>query len=90
MASDDDYCTCCDLPPESCGKAAAIKQDAEKRKVDAELLTRGWFRARFPGICVCGEDFEAGTLIRGAGDYGHRQRKYFAECCAEIASRGSK
>ena len=81
----DMRCECCELPEYSCGKAAAKKQEAEARQQSVELAARGWFVASYPGSCRgCGEDFEVGSLIHGTSDrYGHKGRKYFAECCAE-------
>lgn len=85
-------CECCDLPDYSCGKAAATRDEIESRKRTAELVNRGWFAAKFHGICKgCGADFEAGTLIRGTSDgFGRTKLKYFAECCSEVISGGSK
>lgn len=79
-------CECCELPLYSCGKAAAQKQETEEKKFRTELAARGWFASQFPGSCRgCGEDFEPGSLIHGTSDgYGHRGRKYFAECCAKV------
>lgn len=85
-------CDCCDLLLDACGKEAAKKQEAEAKQRRAELAARGWFASRFPGSCRgCGEDFEPGALIHGTSDgYGHRGRKYFAECCSEVVVRGTK
>lgn len=85
-------CDCCNLLPDACGKEAAKKQEAEAKQQRAELTARGWFVSRFPGSCRgCGEDFDPGALIHGTSDgYGHRGRKYFAECCSEAVVRGAK
>lgn len=81
-------CECCDLLISACGKQAAHRSELEAKKRSAELLNRGWFKAKFPGQCrECGEGFEAGDLIKGSAEgYGHRCRRYFAECCAEVVS----
>lgn len=85
-------CECCDLLPNACGKEAAKKQEAGARQQRAELVNRGWFAAKFHGVCKgCGADFEAGTLIKGTSDgFGRTKLKYFAECCSEVISGGSK
>jgi hypothetical protein len=71
-------CYCCDLPVESCGKAAETRQRREATRDRAALLARtGWFRAEWPGRCSrCGERFDADTPICRYDD-GWR-----AECCA--------
>lgn len=72
-------CDCCDLPIESCGKAAEDRQ----RKEDANARSRamglpGWWRAKWPGTCAgCGSGFAAGDPITVAHNDG-----YLAYCCA--------
>ena len=77
-------CTCCDLPVESCGRAAEKRQQRAEQEARAELLvTRGWFPARYPGSCAgCGSYFRVGEPIRV-----NRNRRwtepvtYVASCC---------
>lgn len=71
-------CDCCDLPVESCGRAAEQRQRAEQRSELERLRARGYFAATFHGVCEgCGEHYSAGTLIVRTHPYGYR-----AECCA--------
>lgn len=66
-----DRCECCDLPVESCGKAAEQRQRAEQRRVSADRLV-----AVFAGLCAdCGERIRPGDTIERSGD-GWR-----GECC---------
>ncbi len=82
MATDADFCNCCDLPMELCGRAAAARQEAEDKNQRTMMINAGWFAAKFPGNCrECGEGFASGDLIKGGPGYGHRCRKYYAECC---------
>ena len=58
-------CECCDLPVESCGKAA----EQRARRDDAAVLTTAFaaphvVAAQYPGRCAdCGEWFPADTPI---------------------------
>jgi hypothetical protein len=62
----DARCECCDLPVSSCGKAAEDKQRAADNAERAELYTRGFIPARYPGVCSrCGERFAQDDPIRG-------------------------
>ncbi len=61
-------CDCCDLPVESCGRAA---EQRHRREAAAErqraLSLPGYFPALYPGMCDdCGERFGPGDLIRRA------------------------
>jgi hypothetical protein len=77
-------CECCELPEYSCGKAVAKRQEAEAKKRAAELVSQGWFPAKWPGACrECGSGFDAGALIKG-GPYGYHG--YLADCCSEVVS----
>lgn len=71
-------CDCCDLPVESCGKAA---EQHERRQQSAQrvlLLHSGWVPAQWAGSCgQCGERFEPLTPIRRGVGGG-----FVAECCA--------
>lgn len=73
-------CECCDLPIESCGKAAEDKQRREQQQERRRLLAHpAWFAALYPGVCErCGERFEPGTPIRMVAHSGWR-----AQCCAD-------
>lgn len=72
-----DRCDCCDLPVESCGKAAEQRQRAEAQRERTMLLARtSWFEASYPGTCSsCGERFPAGEPITKHGG------GYKASCC---------
>ena len=69
-------CVLTDLLVESCGHC----NGAEARAARDDRAERGpWFTAAYPGVCAgCGEEFEAGTLIRADGDGG-----YLSEACGE-------
>lgn len=70
-------CDCCDLLPESCGKAIEQRRRAEQLEA-IKNLPPGWFAAKFPGTCTnCGEDFDADTPITFSG--GLFDRTYV--CC---------
>lgn len=76
-------CECCDLPIESCGKEIEQHQIAEHAAANAELMTRGWFPAKYPGECAaCGSPFDTNDMIRLHTTTG-AHRCYIAECCKE-------
>jgi len=78
-------CDCCDLPVGSCGKAAERRQRKELAEFHKTLSARGWFPAEYPGVCSCGEPFNAGALIvrdTGSG-------RWIAECCADKPRHGT-
>lgn len=58
-------CDCCELPVESCGKAAEARARKEARIARTRLLSRPGARAAmFRGSCgVCGEWYDAGAPI---------------------------
>ena len=64
-----DRCVCCDLPLSSCGKALEqARRREEFARRQRALAEPGTFEARFPGVCACGERFDAGTPLRHHGD----------------------
>lgn len=70
-------CDCCDLPIESCGKEAELRQRWDTQQARAQLRLKGYFPALFDGTCQgCDERFTAGTLIRFTIPDG-----WTAECC---------
>lgn len=72
-------CLCCDLPIESCGKQAEVRQRAERAASRAVLIQHGWFEAQYPGKCAtCSTWFAAGDLIRRDPT----QLSWQGECCA--------
>lgn len=76
-------CDCCDLPVESCGKAAEARLRAEAARDRDRLLRAGWAPAVYPGRCaVCQQGFPTGMLIRQAKPKDGRYH-WTAECCAE-------
>lgn len=75
-------CDCCDLPVESCGKAAEVAQRAALDAWRKWLCRHGWFRSNYAGSChQCGTEFKAGSVIRSGGFTG-RGGVYVAACCA--------
>lgn len=70
-----DRCDCCDLPVESCGKAA--EQLARRQQLldrQAALRKPGATVAQYPGVCgECGESFDKGEPIAARSAPGHRQ-----------------
>lgn len=58
-------CTCCDLPPYSCGAEAERRQRGERAALRARLLRLdGVIAARYAGPCGrCGERFGEGDPI---------------------------
>lgn len=78
-------CDCCDLPVESCGKAAA-QREAEVERVIREvvLLEPGTIEAKFTGPCKgCGTWVKVGDPIRlHEGDWMGRL------CCAATFEDG--
>jgi hypothetical protein len=74
-------CDCCDLPVESCGRAAAQQQEAERRAVRQRLLQRpGVVAARHASACAtCGGRYGLGTPIV------HTEDGWTSvECCPEV------
>ena len=71
-------CTCCDLDPAFCGKAAEQRARQEAASDRARALARpGWFAAEFPGQCsACDDPFLAGTPITRFAGGGYK-----AACC---------
>lgn len=65
-----DLCECCDLPPESCGKALEAAQRAEAKALRERLLqTPGSTAANWPlTCCYCGTRSGKGDPIRGSAD----------------------
>jgi hypothetical protein len=66
-----DLCTCCDLPPESCGRAAEQRQRRDVRaQIERALDEPGVIRAKFLiGSCPgCRSVVPAGHPIRKARD----------------------
>lgn len=63
-------CDCCDLPVESCGRAAEQRQRANQRAERARLLALpGALPAAYPGKCAdCGERFDASDPISRSDD----------------------
>lgn len=62
-----------DLDPASCAVCnGAVKRAAEQERSLRRAGGHGpWFEARWGGKCsACGEEFEAGTVIRSDGDDG--------------------
>lgn len=75
----DTRCVCCDLPAESCGKAAEQRAQQSKREQDASTrLKPGVIDAQYDGRCACcGEPFAAGDPIKHSDiDHG-----WVAGCC---------
>lgn len=58
-------CTCCDLPRESCGKAAEDRARAERFVERTRLLAQpGWIAASYPGFCSrCYDRIDVGQPI---------------------------
>lgn len=77
-----EWCECCDLPIESCGRAAEAKQRAELQEWRRWLVRHGWFRSNYPRVCHrCETGFKAGSVIRSDG-FTSRGGVYVGECCA--------
>lgn len=79
-----DVCPRSDLPAAYCahcrGHRGVEEEIAEMRRA---LRARGWILARVAGVCAsCGEEFEAGVVIRAARG---RRGGWVAECCSEVA-----
>ncbi len=72
---EDGLCTCCMLPPESCGKAAEVLQRRQAMlERQAALAKPGATLAQYPGTCGdCGEPFDAGTPIQARTRYGRHR-----------------
>lgn len=81
-------CECCDLPVESCGKAAQARLEAAEREWLLRLVnTPPWFPAVYSGLCgECGERFAVGYPIRSSSKRGAYGRAiYIGACCEERA-----
>lgn len=77
-------CVCCDLPVETCGKAAEARIREQERRERAALERLGWFEARYPGRCAgCGEHFPAGDLVAKGVDA--VDGGWVAQCCSPVA-----
>ena len=79
-------CECCDLPTESCGRAAEARLALEEGARQANLLRNPpWFTATYAGHCGnCAEHFESGYPIRVSTKRGAYGRPcYIGACCAE-------
>ena len=78
-------CRCCDLPVESCGKAAEERIRAEEHARLVRLLrTPPWLPAKFAGTCaICSESFPAGYPIRAHLERKWVGRRWVGACCAE-------
>lgn len=74
-------CDCCDLPVESCGKAAEQRARQEDANARSQALAQpGWFQAQWPGQCgVCGVWFKAGDPITRMDLMENRYKSY---CCS--------
>ena len=70
-------CECCDLPVESCGKAAEQLQRRIRQQEIENLQRRGWFPSAYGGSCFsCSSHFTKGTMIKAV------LGGYKAECCS--------
>lgn len=80
------WCECCDLPEESCGKAAETRQRRELARWRQALAERGWIESGYAGNCAkCGQWFRPGTMIRLPDDHTGwvTDPVWIAECCAD-------
>ena len=75
-----DRCDCCDLPVESCGKAAEKRERAAALAERERLLAAGALTARYAGLCSrCSDRIREGDPIKPDPD---REGGWLGECCA--------